>query len=172
MGNGEDGLKKALTGLLKSLEKRRSAVRSCEKNIAADLCGLKTGVDCRPRTKYMELIYPMATALDYLDERPSFFKRAVRLGERAKNRFGSSAWIQEAPGGRRHRCQPCAVFPQLEEFCMKIEEFPVVMTECFPPANTRSARKHSERHRQAAAFLRRGAWRQPFQTLLTMRHRV
>ena len=132
-GNGEEGLKKALSDLLKSLEKRKAAASELRKNIAADLERLENRHGLPSADKYMELIYPMATALDYLDETAVvFLNEPSRIAERAKN----TLW--QLGEDTRTLLEGGTIDASLvrfsltwEELCMKLEDFPVVMTDSF-----------------------------------------
>ena len=131
--SGEAGLCNALKGLLKSLEKRKSAVAELKKNIAADIERLENRRGLPSADKYMELIYPMATALNYADEDAAVFLfEPSRITERAKNQL----W--QLGEDTRTLLESGAVDASLvrfshswEEFCAALEEFPVVMAESF-----------------------------------------
>jgi transcription-repair coupling factor (superfamily II helicase) len=130
---GEIGLKGALENLLKSLEKRRSTVAELKKNIAADVERLENARGLPSADKYMELIYPMATALDYVDASAAVFLfEPARIAERAKNQL----W--QLGEDTRTLLEAGAIDASLvrfshswEEFCAAIEEFPVIMAESF-----------------------------------------
>ena len=66
--DGSEGLADELEELLNRLEKRRTTNPALIKNIAADIDRLREKRSFPAADRYIELIYPMATALDYIDE--------------------------------------------------------------------------------------------------------
>ena len=130
---GEEGLKSALELLLKSLDKRRSAGAELKKSIAADIERLENGRGLPSADKYMELIYPMATALDYADPSAAVFLfEPSRLAERAKNQL----W--QHGEDTRTLLEAGSIDASLvrftrswEEFSAVLEEYPVVMADSF-----------------------------------------
>lgn len=131
--SGEEGLKNALGTLLKNHEKRRSAHPELKKNILSDIERLENRRAFPAADKYMELIYPMASAADYIDETAVvFMNEPVRLNERIKNHLWQmgedSRTLLEAGILDSSLIRLSLTW---EEFCRKIEEFPVVMAESF-----------------------------------------
>jgi transcription-repair coupling factor (superfamily II helicase) len=131
--SGEDGLKSALEALLKTLERRKTAGAELKKNIAADIERLVNRRLFHSADKYMELIYPMATALDYIDEAAVIFlNEPQRLAERAKN------YLWQLAEDSRTLLEAGLIEAGLvrfssswEEFCLNIEDYAVVMADSF-----------------------------------------
>jgi transcription-repair coupling factor (superfamily II helicase) len=131
--SGDQGLKNRLEALLKVLEKRKSANSELKKNIAADIERLENRRSLQSADKYMELIYPMATALDYFGAAPVvFINEPSRVAERAKN------YLWQLGEDSRTLLEAGVIDASLvrfslnwEEFCQKLEDFAVVMTESF-----------------------------------------
>ena len=84
-GKGAEGLANELEGHIARLEKRRTASSTLLKNLAADVERLRTGRSFPAADRYMELIYTMATALDYLqDDAVVIICEPMRVKERAE----------------------------------------------------------------------------------------
>ena len=84
-GKGADGLADELHEYASRLEKRRSTNPALLKNIAADIDRLRNRRSFPAIDRYMELIYPMATALDYLsDDAVVLIFEPLRVKERAE----------------------------------------------------------------------------------------
>lgn len=131
--NGEEGLKNALADLLHQLEKRRTSNTELKKNIAADIERLENRRTFPAVDKYMELLYPMASALDYIEDTAVIIiNEPSRVGERSKN------YLWQLAEDSRTLLEAGVIDSSLvrfsltwEEFCEKIEEFPVVMADSF-----------------------------------------
>jgi transcription-repair coupling factor (superfamily II helicase) len=131
--SGEEGLKSALFGLLQTLDKRKSCSAELKKNITSDIERLEHRRTFPAADKYMELIYPMASALDYIEETAVvFLSDPARIAERSKN------YLWQMGEDSRTLLEAGIVDSSLvrftlswEEFCLRIEEFPVVMADSF-----------------------------------------
>ncbi|MCL2125048.1 MAG: transcription-repair coupling factor [Oscillospiraceae bacterium] len=85
-GNGAIGLAHALENHIARLNKRRSTSQTLLKNLANDVERIKSERSFPAADRYMELIYPMATALSYLgDDAIVFICEPARVKERAEN---------------------------------------------------------------------------------------
>lgn len=132
-GAGEEGLKTALESLLHSHERRKTGNPELKKNLTQDIDRLLNKRSFPAADKYIELIYPMASALDYID--PStviFMNEPARVGERSKN------YLWQLGEDSRTLLEAGVIDSSLvrfaltwEEFCGKIEDFPVVMADSF-----------------------------------------
>ena len=84
-GEGADGLANELDGHVKRLEKRRTTNPALIKNMAADIERLRERRSFPAADRYIELIYPMSTALDYLSEDAVIMMfEPLRVKERAE----------------------------------------------------------------------------------------
>ena len=132
-GTGEEGLRNALAGLLQTLEKRKSGSGELKKNIASDIERLENRRIFHAADKYMELIYPIATALDYIEETAVVFMNdPARIAERSKNfqwQLGEDSRTLLEAGVIDSSLVRFAL--SWEEFCEKIEDFPVIMADSF-----------------------------------------
>ncbi|SHH79088.1 transcription-repair coupling factor [Sporobacter termitidis DSM 10068] len=132
-GTGEEGLKSALKAFLKNLEKRKTANSELKKNITADIERLENRRGFQSADKYMELLYPMATALDYIDSAAVIIiNEPGRIAERAKN------YLWQQGEDSRTLLEAGVIDASLvrfsldwEQFCGKIEDFAVVMADSF-----------------------------------------
>jgi len=132
-GSGEDGLKAALESLLKSLEKKKTANAELKKNVAADIERLENRRFLQSADKYMEFIYPMATALDYIDGAAVIFmSEPPRISERVKN------YIWQLGEDTRTLLEAGIIEASLvrytmtwDEFCARLEDYAVVMADSF-----------------------------------------
>jgi transcription-repair coupling factor (superfamily II helicase) len=132
-GEGEAGLKSALEQLLRNLEKRRSAGAELRRNIAADIERLESKRSFPAADKYMQLIYPMATAMDYID--PSaviIMNEPNKLAERAKNalwQLGEDSRTLLEAGILEAGLVLYSI--GWEDLCLKAEDYAVVMADAF-----------------------------------------
>lgn len=130
---GEEGLKNALASLLKIHEKRRTVHPELTKNIISDIDRLENRRVFPAADKYMELIYPMASAVDYIDETAVIFiNEPARLNERAKNylwQMGEDSQTLLDVGILDSSLVRFSL--SWEELSGKIEEYPLVMGESF-----------------------------------------
>jgi transcription-repair coupling factor (superfamily II helicase) len=132
-GTGEEGLKSALADLLHNLEKRKSGNAELKKNLASDIERLENRRLFPAADKYMELIYPLSSALDYIDETAVLvINEPARIAERSKN------YLWQLGEDSRTLLEAGVVDSSLvrfalswEEFCAKIDDFPVIMAESF-----------------------------------------
>lgn len=132
-GIGSQALKITLETVMKGIGTRRSSHAELKKNIAADLERLENIRSFPAADKYLELIYPMATAMDYIEETAVIFiNEPAKVGERAKNylwqlgedcRTLLEAGILDGSFVRFAR--------SWEELCTQAEEYPVVMADNF-----------------------------------------
>ncbi len=135
-GVGEEGLGKHLGAMRQALEKRRTGNSELIKHLTADIERLENRRSFPAADKYMELIYPMATALDYIDETAVIFmSEPAKIAERAKN----YTWQLEEDS--RTLLEAGILESGLirfglsfEELCEKAEDFPVVMADSFTAA--------------------------------------
>ena len=132
-GSGEEGLKNALADLLRTLERRKSGNAELRKNIAHDIERLENRRTFPAADKYMELIYPMSSALDFIgDSALVFMSDPARIAERSKNflwQLGEDCRTLLEAGIIDSSLVRFAL--SWEEFCSKIENFPVVMADSF-----------------------------------------
>ncbi len=132
-GTGEQGLKAHLMEMLRSLEKRRSGVAELKKSLTSDIERLENARTFPAADKYMELIYPMATAMDYLDETAFLFiSEPHKVTERTKNyawQLGEDTQTLLEAGLLDSSLVRFAA--EWEDFCLKAEAFPVVMADSF-----------------------------------------
>jgi transcription-repair coupling factor (superfamily II helicase) len=132
-GAGEEGLKKALTALLLTLEKRKSSNPELKKNLTSDIERLENRRTFSAWDKYMEIIYPMSSALEYIDDTAVIIiNEPARIGERSKN------FLWQLGEDTKTLLEAGVIDSSLvrfsldwEEFCGKIEDFPVVMADSF-----------------------------------------
>ena len=82
---GAEGLAKDLEKQIERLKKRRTTNPALLKHLAADIERLETGRSFPAADRYMELIYPMATATDYLyEDTIVIISEPLRVKERAE----------------------------------------------------------------------------------------
>ena len=132
-GNGSIGLASELEDHVKRLEKLRSTNPTLLMNLALDIERLKSGRSFPAADRYMELISPMSTALDYLDsDTIVIICDPVRVQERAE---GFTKLLGE-------ECLSLLESGILESslvrfaedwagFLYKINNFPVIMADSF-----------------------------------------
>ncbi|MEL4107119.1 transcription-repair coupling factor [Oscillospiraceae bacterium WX1] len=134
---GENRLIMALNDLLHQLERRKSTNHELIKNICADMERLENKRSFPAADKYMELIYPMATAADYLDESAVILvSEPARVGERAKNylwQLGEDSRTLLEAGILESGLVRFAL--DWEALCEKLNDFPVVMADSFTAAS-------------------------------------
>ena len=84
-GKGAEGLATELEERVARLEKRRTTSSTLLKNLSADAERLRNGRSFPAADRYMEIIYPMSTALNYLrDDTVVIICEPVRVKERAE----------------------------------------------------------------------------------------
>jgi transcription-repair coupling factor (superfamily II helicase) len=132
-GLGETGLATALKALLQVLDKKRTAVPELRKNIAADIDRLENRRSFSAADKYMQLIYPMATAMDYVDPAAVLFmNEPLKLAERANNalwQLGEDSRTLLEGGVLESGLVRFGI--GWEDLCLKAEEYAVVMADSF-----------------------------------------
>ncbi|HHT16562.1 MAG TPA: transcription-repair coupling factor [Papillibacter sp.] len=132
-GKGVEGLIGALGAVASRLERRKNALSELKKNIRSDMERLETGRILAAADKYLELLYPMACAVDYFPvDAVVVLSDAARLAERAKNylwQLGEDASSLLAAGILEAGLVRFAA--DWETFCLRLEEFPVFMMESF-----------------------------------------
>ena len=132
-GAGEKALAKRLETVREGLEKRRSAAAELKKHVTADIERLENRRAFPAADKYMELIYPMATAFDYIDETAVIFLcEPSKVAERAKN------YMWQMDEDSRTLLEAGILESSLvrfaldwEQLCARAEDFPVVMADSF-----------------------------------------
>ena len=132
-GDREEGLANALIHLSQELARRKGTKPELIKNLASDIERLQNRRVFSTADRYMELIYPMATAADYIPEDAIIVMcEPLRVTERVKNyvwRLGEDstslleAGVLEAGLVR--------FVEDWESFCQRLEHFPVVMADSF-----------------------------------------
>ena len=133
MGEGAVGLAAALEEMGRRLAKRRSTKPELIKNLESDIDRLRNGRALPAADKYMELIYPMATALDYIPgDALVLLSDPGRAAERARN----WAWQQEEDV--KTLLDSGVLDSALVRFseswentCARLADFPVVMADSF-----------------------------------------
>jgi transcription-repair coupling factor (superfamily II helicase) len=129
---GEEAFVKRLVSVRQGLEKRRSG-SEYKKHIAADIERLENRRSFPAADKYIELLYPMATALDYIGASAVLFiNEPGKVAERAKN----YTWQLEEDS--RTLLEAGVLESSLirfaldwEELCARAADFPVVMADSF-----------------------------------------
>ena len=85
VGTGWDGLAYELEGYAARIAKRRNTNPALIRNIASDIEKLRNHRSFPAADRYMELIYPMSTAIDYFDENSIvLIFEPLRVKERAE----------------------------------------------------------------------------------------
>ena len=131
-GKGEEGLKNRLEAVRRGLEKRRGNGELVG-HISSDIERLENRRSFPAADKYLELLYPMATVLDYLDETAVFFiNETSKTAERAKN------YMWQIEEDSRTLLEAGILESSLvrftlswDELCDKAGQFPVVMADSF-----------------------------------------
>ena len=160
-GNGEEGLIKHLETILQGLEKRRTGVAELKKHITSDIERLENRRSFPAADKYMELIYPMSTALDYVDDTAVIFiNEPSKAAERAKN------YMWQLEEDSRTLLEAGILDSSLvrfsvswDELCEKAEDFPVVMTDSFTASKYPLNREKSSVFRQNSCRHTAAVWR-------------
>jgi transcription-repair coupling factor (superfamily II helicase) len=132
-GSGEDGLKNAITAVLHRLEKRKTSNHELLKNLNADIDRLENRRVFPAADKYMELIYQMATAADYMNEDAVIFiSEPAKIAERAKNyiwQLGEDAATMLEAGILESGLVRFS--STWEELLARLDDYPVVMADSF-----------------------------------------
>ena len=132
-GEGAQGLANELQNHITRLEKRKAANPTLISNLAADIDRLRNERSFPAADRYMELISPMATVLDYLsDDTIVVFCDPLRVKERAEGFLkllaDESVSLLEAgilESGLIRFAE------DWEGFIYKIGDYPVIMTDVF-----------------------------------------
>ena len=132
-GTGAEGLANELSEHISRLEKRRATNPSLLKNLAADVERLKTGRSFPAADRYMELISPMATILDYLrDDTIIIISQPLRVKERAEaflKHFGEETVALLESGVLESSL--VRFLEDWEGLLYQMESYPVVMADSF-----------------------------------------
>ena len=132
-GTGVTGLVDALKELYSRLEKRRTTNPSLLKNLTSDIDRLESGRSLPTADRYIELISPMSTALDYLQEDSVvMICEPLRVEERAKGflKLLAEDCVLQLESGTLE--SGLVRFSEdWEGFLSRIEDFPVVMIDSF-----------------------------------------
>ena len=130
---GTEGLVKELGERIARLEKRRTTNPELLKNLNVDVERLATGRSFPAADRYMELIYPMATALDYLrEDTVVIICEPLRLKERAESY--QKLLAEDCLALLESGVLESGLVRFAEDwagFLHRIEDFPVVMTDSF-----------------------------------------
>jgi len=136
-GSGVEGLANDLTEHIARLEKRKSINPLLIKNLSSDIERLGSGRSFPAADRYLELISPMSTALDYIDkDSVVLICEPLRVKERAE-------------GYLRNIAEDCVNLLETgvlesgfvrfsedwEGFLFKMDAFPIVMTDSFASSN-------------------------------------
>jgi len=144
-GTGVEGLAEEIAEHIARLEKRKSVNPSLIKNLSSDIDRLNSGRNFPAADRYLELISPMTTALDYIDsDSIILICEPSRVKERADGFLRSlaedsinllEAGVLESGFVR--------FAEDWEGFLFKMDSFPIVMTDSFasstyplPPRST------------------------------------
>ena len=132
-GSGADGLVAELEWHIERLEKRRMTNPTLIKNLISDIERLKTGRSFPAADRYMELIFPMATALNYLhDDAIIMICEPQRVKERADGFFRLLAEDSVSLLESGELESGLVRFAEdWDGFIYRIEDFPVVMADSF-----------------------------------------
>ena len=132
-GAGADGLANELESVIARLEKRRMTNPALLHNLSTDVERLRTGRSFPAIDRYIELISPMATALDYLrDDSIIMVFEPLRVKERAESatKFLAEECVTLLESGVLE--SGLVRFAEdWEGFLARIENFPVVMMDSF-----------------------------------------
>jgi len=132
-GSGLEGLANELNEQLSRLEKRRSTNPALLKNLASDIDRLASGRSFPAADRYLELISPMTTALDYIsDDSIVVFCEPQRIKERADGflKLLAEECITLLEAGILE--SGLVRFSEdWEGFLIKMENYPIVMTDSF-----------------------------------------
>ena len=132
-GLGTIGLAYELEEHIKRLEKRRTINPILIKNLANDIDRLKTGRIFPAADRYMELMFPMATALDYLpSDAIIIICEPQRVKERAEGFFRLLAEDSVSLLESGELESGLVRFAEdWDGFLYRIEDFPIVMADSF-----------------------------------------
>jgi len=132
-GIGAEGLASELESDITRLEKHRTTNPTLIKNLLADIERLRTGRAFPAADRYMELISPMATALDYLHEDTIvIICEPQRVKERAEGFFKLLAEDCVSLLGSGELESGFVRFAEdWDGFIYRIGDFPVVMADSF-----------------------------------------
>ena len=134
---GEDALAERMEGYLRRLSRRKNVKAELTQNVAADIARVRERRSLPSSDRYLDLLYPEATAADYLPpDALVVFCEPPRIAERAKNwlwQLGedTTALLEAGvwEGG------PARVADTWERTAEKLADFPVVMLASFTTAN-------------------------------------
>ena len=132
-GEGASGLANDIAGHIARLGKRRTTSSTLMKNLASDVERLRNGRSFPAADRYMELIYPMATALDYVrNDAIIIICEPLRVKERAEGflKLLAEDCIALLEAGILE-----SSFVRFSEdwagFVNRISEYPVIMADSF-----------------------------------------
>jgi len=132
-GVGAEGLAKELEETLSRLEKKRNTNPSLLKNLSADIDRLQSARSFPAADRYIELISPMTTALDYIaDDSIVIICEPQRVKERADGFLNLLA--EECVNLLESGVLESGLVRFSEDwdgFLIKMDSFPVVMTDSF-----------------------------------------
>ena len=136
-GTGAMGLSRELEEKSQLLSKRKNVNPELLKNIDSDIMRLKTGLSLPAADKYIELISPMATALDYIcEDSIIILNDPSRVKDRAKAFLDGLALesLSLLEGGILE--SGLVRFSEdWEGFVSQAENYPVIMTDNFTVSN-------------------------------------
>ena len=133
LGEGAVGLAAALEEMGRRLAKKRSTKPELIQNLESDIDRLRNGRTLPAADKYMELIYPMATAMDYLPEDAIvLISDPGRVSERARN------WTWQQEEDVKSLLSAGVLDAALVRFseswenaCARLYDYPVIMADSF-----------------------------------------
>jgi len=130
---GPDAFAAALEALAAKLEKRKNTRAELPDNIRRDAARLRERRSFPAADRYMELLYPMASAADYLPaDAVVLLSEPKRLEERAKNyawQLGEDVTALAESGILEGSLARFAA--DFDDICKKLEDFAVVMADNF-----------------------------------------
>jgi len=136
-GKGADGLANELEEHVKRLEKRRTTSSSLLANLSSDIERLRTGRSFSAADRYMELISPMATALNYIQENAIIIIcEPLRVKERAES--FTKLLAEDCLALLEAGVLESGLVRFAEDwdgFLFRTEDYPVIMADSFASSN-------------------------------------
>ena len=132
-GNGATGLAGELEDRLLLLKKQKSTNPALLSNINHDIDRLRNSLSLPAADKYMELISPMATALDYLNENTIvIINEPLRVKERADGyiKFNADDCVSLLESGELESGL-VRFLEDWEGFLYRMHDYPLIMTDNF-----------------------------------------
>ncbi|MCL2427031.1 MAG: transcription-repair coupling factor [Oscillospiraceae bacterium] len=136
-GVGAEGLAKELSEHLSRLEEKPNTNPTLIKNLSADIDRLQSGRSFSAADKYLELISPMSTVMDYLaDDSVVVISQPQRVSERAESflKLLAEECLNLLETGVLESSL-VRFSEDWEGFLLRMESFPIVMTDSFESSN-------------------------------------